>query len=44
LNAARIKVNTTHKTFGVWPIKFERDLYLAQNLIDVCRTVYEFNP
>jgi hypothetical protein len=44
LNAARIKVEKTHKEFGVWPIKFERDLYLAQNLIDVCRTVYEFNP
>lgn len=39
---AGIIVNKTHMVFGVWPFKFERDLYLAQNLIDVCSVVYEF--
>jgi hypothetical protein len=44
LKQAGVIVKKTHKEFGVWPFKFYRELYLAQNLIDVCGVVYEFNP
>jgi uncharacterized protein YycO len=44
LAAAGIPVGKTHTTFGVWPFMFRRDLYLADNLIKACATVYEFNP
>jgi uncharacterized protein YycO len=44
LAQAGIVVNKTTKEFGVWPCKFKRNLYLAQNLIDTCKTIYEFNP
>jgi hypothetical protein len=41
---ASVHAEKTHKHFGVWPFKFTRELYLAQNIIDVCNVVYEFNP
>ena len=44
LAAAKIKVEKTKQSFGVRPFKFEKEVYLAQNLIDVCKIVYEFNP
>jgi uncharacterized protein YycO len=44
LAIAQIKVEKTKQSFGVWPFKFEKEVYLAQNLIDVCQIVYEFNP
>jgi hypothetical protein len=37
-------VAKSHLIFGIWPFKFVRELYLAQNLIDVCKIVYMFNP
>jgi len=39
-----IEIAKTKKTFGIFPFKFTRDLYLAQNIIDVCDKIYEFNP
>lgn len=44
VSQAGIKVDSTHKVFGVWPFRFKRDIYLAQNLIDACDTLYIFNP
>lgn len=44
LAAADIIIAKTMKKFGVWPFAFTRQLYLAQNLIDACTVVYEFNP
>lgn len=44
LEQAGIIVPRTNKSFGVWPLKFYLELYLAQNLIGVCGVVYEFNP
>jgi len=44
LNQAGIVVSKVHKNFGVGPFKFKRELYLAQNIINVCKIVYEFNP
>lgn len=32
----------THKSFGVWPFKFGRDLYLADDIIRHCKTEYVF--
>lgn len=43
LNSGGIKIDKTHKVFGVWPFRFERDIYLAQNLIDKIKPIYEFN-
>lgn len=39
-----ITIDKTFKEFGIWPVQFKRELYLAQNLIDSLETVYEFNP
>lgn len=44
LAAGGKKVNKTIKSFGVWPFRFKLDLYLADNLIDACKVLYEFNP
>lgn len=44
INQEGIYIEKTKKEFGVFPFKFERDLYLAQNLIDACPTIYEFSP
>lgn len=44
LSQVGIDVPRTTKRFGVWPIRFYRELYLAQNIIDVCKVVFEFNP
>jgi hypothetical protein len=44
LAAAGLIVSQTRKVFGVWPFKFERVLYLADNFREVCFVVYEFNP
>lgn len=44
LNAGGVQPKTTHKVFGVWPFRFSRDIFLAQNLIDVSDVLYEFNP
>jgi len=44
LAAGGISIAKTTKSFGVWPFRFTRQLYLAQNLIDACSVVYEFNP
>jgi len=39
-----VKILKTNKTFGIFPFKFKRELYLADNLIDMCYVVYRFNP
>jgi uncharacterized protein YycO len=44
LARGEIIISKTVKKFGVWPFAFERELYLAQNLIDRLLVVYEFNP
>lgn len=44
LNYGGIEILPTEKDFGVWPLKFKRVLFLAQNLIDACSIEYEFNP
>lgn len=41
---AYIALSRTEKSFGVGPFKFKKNLYLAQNIIDKCETIYEFNP
>jgi len=35
-------ITPTHKDFGVWPFKFGRDLYLADDIIKHCKTEYVF--
>jgi len=44
LKESKIIINTTLKEFGIGPFKFKRNLYLAQNIIDKCEVIYEFNP
>jgi len=44
LKESKIIINTTLKEFGIGPFKFKRNLYLAQNIIEKCEIIYEFNP
>jgi hypothetical protein len=44
LNYGGVTVLPTDKEFGIWPFKFKRTIFLAQNLIDTCKVIYEFNP
>lgn len=39
---ADIFLSTSNVEFGFWPIKFTRTLYLASNLIEKLKKVYEF--
>ena len=43
LNAAGIEVGETILNIGVFPFKFKRVITLADNLIEICNTVYVFN-
>jgi len=44
LSPTGISISRTIKRFGIWPFRFQRELYLAKNLIDKFEIVYEFNP
>lgn len=35
-------IATTHKVFGVWPFRFSRDVYLADDIIKHCKPEYVF--
>jgi hypothetical protein len=35
-------ITPTHKDFGVWPFRFSRDLYLADDIIKHCKIEYVF--
>jgi hypothetical protein len=44
LSYGEIILDRTLKEFGVWPIKFKRNLFMVDNIIEKCDKVYEFNP
>ena len=36
------EIQKTNVTFGIWPIKFSRNVYLASNIVLSCENIYEF--
>lgn len=43
LAKAGVIVSTTEMSFGVWPVKFKRIIYLADSFLEVSNVVYSFN-
>lgn len=39
-----IEVTMSDKDFGIWPFRFNKQIYLADNIIDIGCKVYEFLP
>jgi hypothetical protein len=42
LNSGGIEIPMYSKTFGVWPFRFQRELYLADGIIGKTKEIYKF--